>query len=146
MKFLSYLTGMLCVALVAIVLAQPATAGVDDREYSLKTTGSGTSSTNAKRYAVHGMVEAIHVDVPTSATGAVLVITADGQTLLSVAAAIADAVYYPRTPVNGPLGAALFAGATTNVTRFPVSGIVTGRVIGASFQTNTYRIRLITSD
>jgi len=146
MKLYRSLVALAGIAFLAMSITVPALAGVDDRTYSLQTTGAGTSSTNAKRYAVHGFVEAVHVDVPTSATGAVLIISADGQTILSIAAATADAVYYPRTPGHFANTTGNGNGINTNLVRFPVSGIVTGRVIGASFQTNTYKLRLITSD
>jgi hypothetical protein len=143
--------GLTILALLACGIT--ALGSMDDKLFTVAVTGTAT---NTASYVLRGELEAVHVDIPTAATGTVTVTTSE-TTLFTKASITADAVYYPRVAVHTTAGAAAtfnaYSGATSNIVNTanaqawygkPVmAGVVTVTVIGQSAGAKTYNVKLI---
>jgi len=124
-------------ALVACIVAMPALAETCSRVYTINNVGAGT---NTAAYNINGQLEGIYIDHTTASTGLVAVTTAY-DTLLTVAASSADAMYYPRINIDDVAGNTNVAYATA-----PMAGLVTVSVTAnAPSGTNNYTVTILYS-
>jgi len=136
-------------ALMAILCATIAFAGVRERTYNITNSGIGT---NAASYSIHGMLEAVYIDVAAGVTSRVVVSSSQGA-LLTVATISTDTMYYPLVPAKGATGTQLtINGGGTNAlspvyVNQAMSGPVTVTVTDlVASETNDYAVTVIWSD
>jgi hypothetical protein len=134
------------IALALLALVSVASAQMDQEIISVS---SATITTNTGTGVVKGEIYSIRLDSTANKTQAVTIVTAEGETLLSVAALTADATYYPLASAHrASTGAAIEESQTATGTnsvwvRQAVASDLTMTVTPAAATTGTNVTRAI---
>ena len=108
-----------------------ASAEMDSRTFSIITTNTGV---NTLSYVLRGDLKGVSVITPATRTNAVAVYTAE-STVLSVSGLTGGTnTYFPRAIAQNSSGVAV---STNVVDTYPLAGLVTVAVTGASTGVNT---------
>lgn len=139
-------TVWICALLVLLV----ATSGFAQMDQVILTSSQITTNVGTGTGVCKGEIFSIRLDTTTAKTNAVAITTAEGETLLSVAALTADATYYPLVQANlasDGTAATLLAGTNNYenavLVRQAVASDLTMTVTPASGTTGTNTVRAI---
>jgi hypothetical protein len=131
-----------CIIGVLVALVSPTFALMDSRDYSLTVTTNGSSAEQA--FALRGEVYGVNVTaIPAgSPTGTMTFTSAEGTIFTKT---VTEVGFLPLTqPLYKSNGALATTDATNSIWgSYFVAGSVTGKVVSASTNSGTYRVRFI---
>jgi len=122
---------------------------VAQMDQTILSSSSITTNVGTGTGVVKGEIYSIRLEGTANKTQAVAIVTAEGETLLSVAALTADATYYPMVPTHKASDGSLIedtktATDTNNVWRLPAcASVLTMTVTPAASTTGTNTTRAI---
>lgn len=140
-KIIIVLAGLCVMAFAGAVQAQ--------MDQTVLSVAVPMATTNTTTGVVKGEIQSIRLDGTATKTQAVTIVTAEGETLLSVAALTSDATYYPMVAAHKASDGSVIADTrtatdTNSVWRTPaVASVLTMTVIGAADTTLTNTTRAI---